>query len=134
MKHACPGSSSLPSLRKSFQCSRINTLQRQLLLSPFILSLSSFLFYLHNSDSFTFEVRYIGCHCWVPPIHPSPPHPHPHPTRRLLEVNVACYKWVIEVLGELLRMGSDENVHQSHLRLTLAKGCDSHTARDLPSQ
>lgn len=31
-----------------------------------------------------------------------------------------CYKLVIEVLGELLRMGSDENVHQSQL-LALGK-------------
>ena len=35
------------------------------------------------------------------------------------------YKWVIEALRELLRMGSDKDSPQSHQRLTPAKGYDS---------
>lgn len=89
--------------------------QRQLLLNPFIMSLSNFLFHLHNPDSFTFEVQYMGCHCFFP------------------AAGRECYKWVIEVLGTQLRMGSDKNAHPSHQLLTHAKGCVTHS-EDLPSQ
>lgn len=116
MKHSCPQSIFLPLLRKSFSMLREFPNQhshRQLLLNSSTVSLSNFLFYLHNPDSFTFEVLYMGCHSWSPSPLPEP------------AVGRESYKWVIEALRELLRMGSDKDSPQSHQRLMPAKGYDS---------
>lgn len=66
MKYSCPWSIFLPLWRKSFLMLwefPNQHFHKQLLLNPFILSLSNFLFYLHNADSFTFEFPCIGRHC-----------------------------------------------------------------------
>lgn len=111
----CPPTPSifLPLLRKSFPVLPELPSQhshRQLLLHSSIVSFSNFIFYLHYPGSFTFEVLYMGCHGGFPPTQAA---------------GRECYKWVIEGLGELLRMGSDKNAHQPHQRLTPAEGYDS---------
>ena len=90
---------------------------RQLLLNSSIVSFSNFLFYLHYPGSFTFEVLYMGCHGCFSPTQAS---------------GRECHKWVIEGLGELLRMGSDKNAHRPHQRLTLPRVMTHSPGRALP--